>query len=117
MVKPIHKFKTFKYDAAPFFFYIEIFPPDLTSYKKERELVLLKKIKYNPIMPLPMRVDRVFNGEKSILIRPIGPVSSPIMDDIFASINPTPFLQLGIEKLLFCLFKSFFTHNGKCKTT
>ena len=101
MVKPIHKFKTFKYDAAPFFFYIEIFPPDLTSYKKERELVLLKKIKYNPIMPLPMRVDRVFNGEKSVLIRPKEPISFSIMDDLNAIINPTAFLQYGTEQLLY----------------
>ncbi|GAF88278.1 unnamed protein product, partial [marine sediment metagenome] len=74
MVKPIHKFKTFKSDAAPFFFFIEIFSPDLTSYEKERDFVLLKKINDNPIMPLPMRVDRVFNGEKSLLIRPKEPV-------------------------------------------
>lgn len=101
MVKPVHKFKIFKSDAAPFFFYIEIFPPDLTSYKIERTLVLLKKIKTNPIMPLPMRVDRVFNGEKSVLIRPREPISFSIMDDTKAIINPTTFLQYGIEKLLY----------------
>ena len=101
MVKPVNKFKTFKYDAAPFFFYIEIFSPDLTSYKKERALVLLKKINDNPIMPLPMRVDRVFNGEKSILIRPKEPISISIMDDLNATINPTAFLQYGTEKLIY----------------
>ncbi len=101
IIKPVNKFKIFKSDAAPFFFYIDIFPPDLTSYTKERELVLLKKIKNNPIMPLPMRVDRVFNGEKSILIRPIEPISFSIMDDLNATISPPAFLQYGTEKLLF----------------
>jgi len=100
MVKPLHKFKIFKSDAAPFFFYIEIFPPDLSYYKKERELVLLKKIQNNPIMPLPMRVDRVFNGEKSLLIRPKEPISFLVMDDLNAIINPTVFLQYGTENLL-----------------
>lgn len=101
MVKPVHKFKTFKSDAAPFFFFIEIFSPDLTSYEKERDFVLLKKINDNPIMPLPMRVDRVFNGEKSLLIRPKEPVFFSIMDDLYATINPTPFLQYGTENLLY----------------
>ncbi len=101
MVNPVHKFKIFKSDAAPFFFYIEIFPPDLTAFKSERTQTLLKKIMTNPIMPLPMRVDRVFNGEKSILIRPKEPISFSIMDDLNATINPTAFLQYGTEKLLY----------------
>ncbi|NVM35079.1 MAG: hypothetical protein HWN81_05755 [Candidatus Lokiarchaeota archaeon] len=101
MVKPVHKFKIFKSDAAPFFFYIEIFPLDLAYYKIERTLMLLKKINTNPIMPLPMRVDRVFNGEKSLLIRPKEPISFSIMDDLNATINPTAFLQYGTEKLIY----------------
>ena len=101
IIKPVHKFKIFKSDAAPFFFYIDIFPPDLKSYKIERTLALLKKINTNPIMPLPMRIDRVFNGEKSILIRPKEPISFSIMDDLNATINPTAFLQYGTEQLLF----------------
>ncbi|MFW9987537.1 MAG: hypothetical protein ACFFC3_02690 [Candidatus Odinarchaeota archaeon] len=101
MVNPINKFKIFKSDAAPFFFYIEIFPPDITSYNKDYAIVLLKKIRKNPIMPLPMRVDRVFNGEKSLLIRPREPITFPIMDDLEAKVNPSIFLQYGIEKLLY----------------
>lgn len=99
--KPVHKFKIFKSDAAPFFFYIEIFPPDLTTFKSEHHKNLLESIKANPIMPLPMRVDRVFNGEKSVLIRPREPISFSLMDDFIATINPTPFLQYGFEKLLY----------------
>lgn len=100
-IKPIHKFKIFKADAAPFFFYVEILPTDFTAFKSERTRNLLKKIDSNPIMPLPMRVDRVFNGEKSVLIRPREPISFSVMDDYIATINPYFFLQFGIEKLLY----------------
>ncbi|MFX1385671.1 MAG: hypothetical protein ACFE9M_00515 [Promethearchaeota archaeon] len=100
-MKPIHKFKIFKSDAAPFFFYIEIFPPDLTAFRGERVKALLKKINTNPIMPLPMRVDRVFNGEKSVLIRLREPIYFSVMDDLNAIINPSAFLHYGIEKLLY----------------
>ena len=114
IIKPIHKFQIFKSDAAPFFFYIDIFSPDLTSYEKQRAKVLLKSIRNNPIMPLPIRVDRVFNGEKSVLIRPKEPVFFPIMDDLYATINPTTFLQYGTENLLYFTeiraFEKFVLH-------
>ena len=100
-IKPLHKFKIFKSDAAPFFFYIEIFPPDLTTFKSEQHKNLLESIKTNPIMPLPMRVDRVFNGRESVLIRPREPISFSLKDNLIATINPTPFLQFGFEKLLY----------------
>jgi hypothetical protein len=100
LVKPINKFKTFKYDAAPFFFYLEVFPPDLTGFDSDRDVAILKKSINNPIMPLPMRVDRVFNGELSVLIRPREPLVFPVMDDLTAIINPSKFLQYGIEQLI-----------------
>ncbi len=100
LVKPINKFKTFKYDAAPFFFYLEVFPPDLTGFDSERDVAILRKSINNPIMPLPMRVDRVFNGELSVLIRPREPLVFPVMDDLKAIINPSKFLQYGIEQLI-----------------
>jgi len=95
------KFKIFKSDAAPFFFYIDVFPPDLSAYRVEHLKSLLKSIENNPIFPLPLRVDRVFNGDKSILIRPREPISFPLMDDNIASINPFTFVQSGIERLLY----------------
>ena len=95
------KFKIFKSDAAPFFFYIEVFPPDLSAFKSEHMKALLKSVEANPIFPLPMRVDRVFNGDKSMLIRPREPISFSLMDNLVASINPLPFIQSGIEKLLY----------------
>lgn len=48
-----------------------------------------------------MRIDRVFNGERSVLIRPKEPVTFPITEDLTAIINPDPFLQFGFEKLLY----------------
>ncbi|MFX1570482.1 MAG: hypothetical protein ACFFCV_19250 [Promethearchaeota archaeon] len=100
-IKPLHKFKTYKFDAAPFFFYIEIFPPDLSIFKNGLHRKLLEKINSNPIMPLPMRVDRVFNGEKSLLIRPREPINFSLMDNLTATVNPTSFLQYGFERLLY----------------
>jgi len=101
IIKPINKFKTYKFDAAPFFFFIDVFPPDYLNPKKPHLVSLIDSIKTNSIMPLPMRVDRVFNGEKSVLIRPKEPISFLISEDIAAIINPTPFLQFGMEKLLY----------------
>jgi hypothetical protein len=95
------RFKTYKSDAAPFFFYIDIFPPDPSVYEETHISGLVKSLKDNPIMPLPMRVDRVFNGQSSVLIRPREPISFPINEDIVAFVNPSPFLQFGFEKLLY----------------
>ncbi len=52
-------------------------------------------------MPIPMRIDRVFNGERSVLIRPKEPISFSVSKDLTAIINPYPFLQSGFEKLLY----------------
>ncbi len=100
-IKPIHKFKIFKSDAAPFFFYIDIFSPDLSTFKSPQLRNLLESIQTNPIMPLPMRVDRVYNGVQSVLIRPREPTSFLVMDDINAFINPVAFLQCGLKKLIY----------------
>ncbi len=112
LISRFQKFKIFKSDAAPFFFYIDIFPPDPTAFKSPRIKALLEPIKTNLIMPLPMRVDRVFNGGRSLLIRPREPISFLLMDDLVAKVNPEPFLQLGIEKLIYFTeiraFEKFF---------
>ena len=100
LISRYQKFKIFKSDAAPFFFYIEIFPPDLSAFRSPYLKAILKSIQINPIFPIPMRVDRVFNGEKSLLIRPREPISFSLMDDLVATVNPEPFLQFGVQKLL-----------------
>ena len=96
-----YRFKTYKSDAAPFFFFIDIFPLDLKLFDTPYSLALAEQIKNNPVMPLPMRIDRVFNGENSIIIRPTSPVSFPLNESTTAVINPIHFLQSGIENLLF----------------
>ncbi|KKK44062.1 hypothetical protein LCGC14_0791330 [marine sediment metagenome] len=100
-IKPVNKFKTYKYDSAPFFFFIDIFPSIYDNEGKPNLIHLINAIDTNPIMPIPMRVDRVFNGGKSVLIRPREPISFPISEEETAIINPLPFIQLGFEKLLF----------------
>ena len=94
------QFETFKADAAPFFFYIDVLPLDLTQYEIPHHINMLESLGSNPIMPIPLRVDRVYNGEPSILIRPREPISFPIGEN-WVYINPEPFLNLGIEKLIY----------------
>lgn len=100
-IKPINKFKTYHYDPAPFFFFIDVFPAEYSNKNKPNLVSLIESIKTNPIMPLPMRIDRVFNGERSIIIRPKEPISFSVTEDLTAIINPGPFLQLGFEKMLY----------------
>ncbi len=95
------KFKTYKSDAAPFFFYIEIFPFDTSLIRNPNLFSLLKIIEKNPIIPIPMRVDRVFNGENSVIIRPREVISFQISEDQLAIINPHHFLSYGIKNLIY----------------
>jgi hypothetical protein len=95
-----NKYQIFRSDAAPFFFYIDVLPIDLKQYDIPHHVEILKKVQSNPIMPLPLRVDRVFNGEPSILIRPREPVSFPLGEKTLY-INPDPFINRGIEKLIY----------------
>jgi len=94
------QYNIFKSDAAPFFFYIDVLPLDLTQYDIPHHVEILKSLQPNPIMPLPLRVDRVYNGESSVLIRPRERVSFPIRDKTIY-INPDPFISRGIEKLIY----------------
>ena len=95
------KFKTYKSDAAPFFFYIEIFPFDTSLYRNPHSISLVKAIEKNPIVPIPMRVDRVFNGENSVIIRPREVTSFQISEDRLAVINPQQFLNRGLQNLIY----------------
>ena len=94
-------FKTYKSDAAPFFFYIEIFPFDTSLYANPYRSSLIKIIERNPIVPIPMRVDRVSNGENSVIIRPREVVSFQVSEDHLAVINPHHFLLSGIKNLIY----------------
>jgi hypothetical protein len=94
------KFETYKADGSPFFFYIDVIPLDLSQYEVINHINLLKGVANNSIMPLPLRVDRVFNGESSIIIRPKKPISFTIDENQIAIVNPAPFIRNGLEKLL-----------------
>ncbi|MFX1275736.1 MAG: hypothetical protein ACFFBP_07805 [Promethearchaeota archaeon] len=100
-IKTQFKFKTYKSDAAPFFFFIDIYPLKLNNFDKPRSSFLAQQIQNKPIIPLPMRVDKVFNGEHSLIIHPDDPITFPINDSNLAIIDPFPFLQLGLEKLIY----------------
>ncbi|MBY9019992.1 MAG: hypothetical protein KGD67_02960 [Candidatus Lokiarchaeota archaeon] len=95
------KFKTYKSDAAPFFFYIEIFPFDMSRYISPYLSSLIKTIEKNPVVPIPMRVDRVSNGDLSVIIRPREPISFQISEDKLAVINPYQFLLSGVKNLIY----------------
>ena len=95
------KFKTYKSDAAPFFFYIEIFPFDTSLYMNPYVSSLIKTIEKNLIVPIPMRVDRVFNGVNSVILRPKEVISFSISEEQLAVINPYRFLQSGVKNLLY----------------
>jgi len=99
--KAQYKFKTYNSDAAPFFFYIDIFPFDTSLYLSSYTSSLIKTIERNPIVPIPMRIDRVFNGESSVLIRPREAVSFQISEEQLAVINPFNFLRCGIKNLIY----------------
>lgn len=117
--KGLFKFKTYKSDAAPFFFYIEIYPFDISLFENPYTSSLIKIIEKNPIVPIPMRVDRVFNGVNSVIIRPKEVISFQISEDQLAVINPKHFLQSGIKNLIYFseirsveqLFKSLSRKN------
>ena len=95
------KFDAYKSDAAPFFFYIEIFPFDSSLFIGRHISSLIKTIERNPIVPIPMRVDRVSNGINSVVIRPKEVISFQISDDKIAVINPSHFLRNGIKNLIY----------------
>ncbi|MGQ4876707.1 MAG: hypothetical protein ACP6IY_21780 [Promethearchaeia archaeon] len=101
MGKIVNRFKTFKSDAAPFFFFIDIFPPKPVLRNSSYLRVLLNAIENNPIMPLPMRIDRVINGISSILIRPREAIYVKISSNEIAILNPLQFIFYGINKLLY----------------
>ena len=99
--KTQYKFKSYKSDAAPFFFYIEIFPFDPSIFEFPYLKSLIETIAKNPIVPLPMRVDRVVNGISSVMIRPREDISFKISEEKIAVIDPYQFLKSGIKNLVY----------------
>jgi len=99
--KTQYKFKTYKSDAAPFFFFIDVYPFDTSLFELPYLKSLIETIEKNAIVPIPMRVDRVFNGESSVIIRPREVISFQISEDQTAVINPHQFLYYGVKNLIY----------------
>lgn len=91
------KFKSYESDAAPFFFYIDVIP-DL-NIKLNPNLEQTSFVN-NPIMPIPIRIDNIFNGKPSVLIRP-KPIRFPLNEEKDLIINSTKFLKFGLQKLIY----------------
>ena len=70
--KTLPKIKSYKNDLAPICFYFDLFTtPDFQI----------------PVMPLPMRVDKVSNGESTYLILPNFEILSELCDKLNLQVN------------------------------
>ena len=85
VASPPAKLKSFKYDLAPTLFYFDIFSTDLFR---------------TPIMPLPMRIDRLSNGESIFILIPNLNALENTLDELDLSFNLTKFYIEGLKNLI-----------------
>lgn len=83
--KTLTKLKTFKNDLAPVGFYFDIFST---------------KIFQIPIMPIPMRIDKLSNGEPTLLITPNLEKLEKVFKKLKLRINFNLFYFIGIKNFL-----------------
>lgn len=83
--KTLTKLKTFKNDLAPMGFYFDIFST---------------KIFQIPILPIPMRIDKVSNGEPTLLITPNREKLEKAFKKLKLRINFNLFYLIGIKNFL-----------------
>jgi hypothetical protein len=83
--KTLTKLKTFKNDLAPMGFYFDIFST---------------KIFQIPIMPIPMRIDKLSNGEPTLLITPNLEKLEKAFKKLKLRINFNLFYFIGIKNFL-----------------
>jgi len=81
----LRKLKSFKNDIAPIGFYFDIFTTDLFSI---------------PIMPIPMRIDKITNGAASLFILPNILELNQLCEDLDIQIDFKHFLSIGIHNLV-----------------
>ena len=79
------KLKSFKKDIAPIGFYFDIFSTELFEI---------------PIMPLPLRIDKISNGEPTILLTPNWDAIEDISKSLKLYINFNSFYINGLKNLL-----------------
>lgn len=84
--KYLHKLRTFKKDLAPMGFYFDLFSTDIFQI---------------PILPIPTRIDKLSNGEPTLLITP----NREKLEKTFKRLNLTIdfhlFYTMGIKNLLY----------------
>lgn len=83
--KHLPKIKSYKKDLAPICFYFDLFTTPNFQI---------------PIMPLPMRVDKVSNGESTYLILPNFEQLSELCDELNLQVNFKLFYLIGIKNLI-----------------
>jgi len=88
--------KNYENDIAPIGFFFDFFPTDLF---------------YIPIMPVPMRVDRIFYGEPSYFIEPN--YEDILERDFELEINFKQFYTIGIKNLIAFGNEKYIEINNK----
>jgi hypothetical protein len=79
------KLKTFKKDIAPIGFYFDIFSTDIFQI---------------PIFPIPMRIDKLSNGEPTLLIIPNREKLEKVSKRLNLTLNFHRFYEMGISNFL-----------------
>lgn len=82
---PITKIKCSKNDLAPISFYFDIIPFDLFDI---------------PIMPIPMRIDKVTNGQPLLIIIPDHKKINKILNKSFLNVDFNQFFSHGLINLI-----------------
>ncbi|MFX0019812.1 MAG: hypothetical protein ACFFAK_13670 [Promethearchaeota archaeon] len=82
---PPPKLKSFKNDIAPIGFYFDLFAPDLFKI---------------PVMPVPMRIDKISNGMPTLIIFPNIIKLNSLCQQLNLSINYELFFFIGLKNLI-----------------
>ena len=83
--KYLNKLRTFKRDLAPMGFYFDIFSTDIFQI---------------PILPIPMRIDKLSNGKPTLLITPNREKLEKVFKRLNLTINFHLFYIMGIKNFL-----------------
>ena len=83
--KTLTRLKTFKNDLAPVGFYFDIFSTTIFQI---------------PILPIPMRIDKLSNGEPTLFITPNQEKLETVFKKLKLCINFNLFYSTGIKNLL-----------------
>ena len=82
---PQAKLKSFKKDLAPIGFYFDIFATEIFKI---------------PVMPIPMRIDKLVNGDPTLFILPDANKLDQLFEKLGLVINFESFFLVGIKNLI-----------------